>query len=173
MTPVTDLLAPADRLGDAEVGQLHLALPAEQHVLGGDVAVDDPQRAAVARAGVDVGQRPAERRHDVERQRQRHLDLRLDRAPAHLLEAPAVDELQDQEVLFARLAEVEHLHEVAVVQAGGDVGLVDQHAHEVGSAASAGRMRLNTTGFWKPSAPPCRARKISAIPPWAILLRTR
>ena len=33
MTPVADFSRPADRLGDAEVGQLHLALAAEQHVL--------------------------------------------------------------------------------------------------------------------------------------------
>src|SRR5262245_31329624 len=41
-----------------------------------------------------------------------------------------------------------------------------------GSAASAGKIRLSTTGFWNPCSPCCRARKISAIPPWAILLTT-
>src|SRR6478735_811563 len=41
-----------------------------------------------------------------------------------------------------------------------------------GSAASAGRIRFSTTGFWNPCSPLCRARKISAIPPWAILLTT-
>ena len=49
-------LAPVDRLGDAEVGQLHLAFAAEQHVLGRDVAVNDAQRLAVALARVHVGQ---------------------------------------------------------------------------------------------------------------------
>ena len=63
------LLALALRLGDAEVGQLDLALLADEDVVRADVAVDDAQRLAVARLGVRVGERAADLGDDVERQR--------------------------------------------------------------------------------------------------------
>ena len=90
-----------------------------------------PSGLPVALARVDVGETAAERAHDREGERDRQLQLGLLRAAANLLEAPAVDELQHQEVLVARLPEIEHLHQVAVVQRRGDVRLVDEHAHEL------------------------------------------
>ena len=89
-----------------------------------------PSGSPVALARVDVGQPAAQRADDVQRQRRGKLHLGRQRAAPDLLQAPAVDELQHQEVLVARLAEVQHLHQVAVVQRRGDVRLVDEHAHE-------------------------------------------
>ena len=172
MMPVADFSLLPMALAMPKSASFTSPLLADQHVLRRHVAVHDAQRLAVALARVDVGEASAQRAHDAEGQRQGQLQLGRLRAAPDLLQAPAVDELQHQEVLVPRLPEIQHLHQVAVVQRRGDVRLVDEHAHEAGSAASAGRMRLSTTGFWKPSSPCCRARKISAMPPWAILLTT-
>ena len=125
------LLALALRLGDAEVGQLDLALIADQHVVRADVAVDDAQRLAVARLGVRVGQRAADAGGDVQAERGRPDDARRVRALQDLLEVPAVDQLQRQEVAPAGDAQVQHLRDVAVLQAHRDVRLVEHHVAEL------------------------------------------
>ena len=125
------LLAIALRLRDPEVGQLDLALIADQHVVRADVAVDDAQRLAVARLGVRVGQRAADAGGDVQAERGRPDDARRVRALQDFLEIPAVDQLQRQEVAAAGDAQVQHLGDVAVLEAHRDVRLVEHHVAEL------------------------------------------
>ena len=125
------LLALALRLGDAEVGQLHLALLADEHVVRADVAVDDAQRLAVAALAVRVGERAADLGDDVEAERGREDHRRRVGALEDLLEVPAVDQLQHQEVAPRRDAEVQHLHDVAVLEGHRDVSLVEEHVAEL------------------------------------------
>jgi hypothetical protein len=125
------LLALALRLGDAEVAQLDLALLADEDVVGAEVAVNDAQGLPAPRLGVRIGQRAAHDGDDVQREGGREDHARSVRALEDLLQVPPVDQLHHQEVAFARDAQVEHLHDVAVLEAHRDVPLVQQHVAEL------------------------------------------
>ena len=165
-------LALAERLGDAEVGHLDLALLADEHVLGADVAVDDLQRlAAAVLAPVGVGQRPAHLGHHVERDAPGQGEARLLGAPPDGGEVPAVDQLEHHEVA-ARPTDRSRAP-ARCCCGSGVIAMWDSSTsmlRNCGSAEKAGRMRLTITERAKPSAPVCRARKISAMPPSAIFL---
>ena len=125
------VLALVHRLGDAEVGQLHLALIGQQDVVRADVAVNDPERRLPFGLGVRIGERAADLGRDVQRElaRQPHAGGRrpVEDAP----EIPAVDQLERQEVTAGADAEIQHLRDVAVRQAHRDVRLVDEHVAEL------------------------------------------
>ena len=83
------------------------------------------------RLGVRVGQRPADAGGDVQAQRRRPDHGRRVGALQDLLQVPAVDQLQHHEVAPAGDAQVQHLRDVAVLQAHRDVSLVEQHVPEL------------------------------------------
>ena len=109
---VAVVVAARERLGDAEVGH-HRAAGREQHVVGLDVAVDEP-------AGVGV------------RERARHLAEQAhrvgDRQRAALLEPPAqrfaLDERHGEVREAGDLAGREERHDVRVLEAGGEEDLL-------------------------------------------------
>ena len=68
---MSGVLAPAHGLGNAKVGQLDLALLAEQYIVRAYVAVDDTQGLTVAGLGVGVAERPANLSDDIESQLRR------------------------------------------------------------------------------------------------------
>ena len=121
------------RLGQPEVDHLDLPLLGHQHVGGRDVAVDDPQRRVVLLIGelVRVGDPLANLHDDVERVRDR--DPLADPAPPveERLEVDAVDVLHDDEVRVLGVPDVEHLHDVRVLERERQPRLVQEHGHEL------------------------------------------
>ena len=115
------------RLGDAEVGELHVAVPGEQHVAWRDVAVDDveaPSRLVDEVVGEVEG--AADAADDVGGQRRRHRRARL---------PVAVDERAQRDARMYSIAmkyscshflELVDLHDVAVHEVGRELGLVDE-----------------------------------------------
>ena len=128
---LTGALTAAQRLGDAEVGELHLAVLADEDVVRTDVPVNDPQRLAVSSLGVGIVQGPAHLGAHVQRHLRRQRELRLAHPGDDLIEVPAINQLQHQVVPSLGMAEVQHLDDVAVVQAHGDVSLVHDHVLEL------------------------------------------
>ena len=80
-----------------------------------------------------------------------------------------VDVLHRHVELAVVLAEVEHLHDVRVPQAGAHPRLVDEHRGEVGVARELREDALDRDDLLEPvRARPRRARYTSAIPPVAM-----
>src|SRR5205814_8278825 len=75
------------------------------------------------------------------------------RTGANLVEAPAVHELEDQEVFVPGVAEIERLHQVAVIQRRGDVRLVEEHACEGGVGGEGREDPLQYDGLLEPLGP--------------------
>ncbi len=117
---------------DAEVGELHVALVAEEDVLGRDVAMDDLHRAAVvAPAAMRVIERLGGLSDDPEAQREREA-LGASSAPRHrLAEVLAVHVLHRDEVRPPLLAELEDLDDARMGEARRDLGLAHE---EIGEA---------------------------------------
>jgi hypothetical protein len=117
---------------DPEVEHLHLAGVADHDVVGADVAVHDTQRLAIV-VVLAMGVREPGRRlvGDV-----RGDDRRKGIADvAHGMEQPhqvdALDQLHRQVERAVDLAEVEDLDDVGVIERQRDLGLVDEHPHEL------------------------------------------
>ena len=121
-----------ERLGDAEVEQLHPAGPQAHDVGRADVAVDDVERRTV-RGGkrVRVRQRHRHFTHDESRHPHGARAPALAQPPEDLGDIAPADILHRQEVGPADVAEVEHLHDVRVVQERVDSRLLDEHVDEV------------------------------------------
>ena len=127
---------------DAEVDDLHRAVPRHQHVLRRDVAVDDLQRIAeLVGLLVRVVEALAELLHDVRGQAVRDAAALLGAVLQQAEQVEALDVLHRQEVGVADRAEVEHLDDVRVVEAERDLGLVDEHRDEL-PALGVGRVDL-------------------------------
>ena len=151
--------------GDAEVGQLDAALGAEQDVRRADVTVDQAEVLAVRPAhAVDVVERV---RHATDRMdrgaiRQRlallggERDQLAQREPAHVL--------HDQEVRAVVLAEVEHLHDVLVIEPHADERLAQQVADAVGVVADLLAQDLDRDQLLEPRCP-ARAGEIDLAHP--------
>ena len=123
-------------LGDAEVGELHLAAVGDQHVARRDVAMDDVLgRAVLGALRVREGQRVEDLVHDVEGRGdvEGTADLR-DVLLDDLAQIPPVDVLEREVVLLAGLAEVEHGHDVRVHQARLQAGFIDELVHGLAAA---------------------------------------
>ena len=101
-----------DGPGDAEVGDLHLALVGDQHVARLHVAVDHPVLVGVAERRSHVGP-------DVGGPLGRQRPGRLEDGG----QGTAVDELHDDEVGAGVLAPVEDRDDVGVGEVGGGLGL--------------------------------------------------
>ena len=129
------LLHRVERLGDAEVDQLHLPVVAEHDVLRRHVAMHD--RLLRARlVGVLVRVAEAARRlardvrgHERRHRRRRRLVLRERTQQAQ--QVLALDVLHDDEELAVLLAELVDLHDVGVREARRDLRLVDEHVDEL------------------------------------------
>ncbi len=143
----------AARLGDAEVGDLDLALEREEHVLRRHVAVDDAERAHVL---VAPAVRVVEALGDLGRDVRAHLHGEGGVLPAGARErAREVEPVhvlhRDVERVGRRarlsdvggLAEIEDLHHVRVREAHGELGLVDEHVDELGAARELGQDALD------------------------------
>ena len=107
-----DGLALADRTGDAEVGDLHLAVDGDEDVAGLHVAVHDAVTMGVTEGLCDVG---GDRGRPRRRQRRLGADDRRQRL--------AVDELHDDVIGAVRLPPVKDRDDVRVRQVGGCLGL--------------------------------------------------
>ena len=141
----------AQGLGDAEVEQLDRALVRQHHVRRRDVAVDHAQRlAVVAGQVVCVRERAAHLAADVGHQLgPRGADPGPERTHG-LGEVAAFDVLHRDEVLLVDRAQLEHLHDVRVVEAGRQLGLLDEHAREL---RVVGKMRQDALDHEHPFEP--------------------
>ena len=132
--PLQDSLLGREHLGarDAEIGNLHGALEREEDVLRGHVAVDDLERPAplvlpLVRVVEPLrGLRDDPRRHPrIEAPPPR---LRAREEPA---EVRPFDVLHCEELpLVSAVVELVDLHHVRVVEAGGELRLLDEHRPE-------------------------------------------
>ena len=125
-------------LGDAEVGDLHLALPREQNILRRDVAVDDAERPPVlVAATVRVIERLGDLGREEHRHAERHGHLQATAAREHRGEVEPRHVLHRDEVaggLARRIvdaAEIEHLDDVGVREPHRELRLVDEHVDEL------------------------------------------
>ena len=119
------------RLGDAEVGELHLTPVAHQHIGRRDVAVDDALGFALVGCGV----------REVEGRSQRVCDIRHEacveplgadaEVAKHCAKVGSVHELEREIVCAIGYAEIEHTGDVPVVQQGGQPGFAQEHVDEL------------------------------------------
>ena len=105
---------PRERARDAEVGDERV-VPAEEDVLGLDVAVDHP-------VAVRVLERVGRLAGDAERVLERELFL----AREPVAEAFAFDEGHGEPELAGRLARVEHREDVRMLEPGGELDLAQE-----------------------------------------------
>ncbi len=126
------LEATPSRARDPEVEDLHLTLVADHHVVRADVAVHDAERLpVVVGLAVRVGQR---RRHLVREigsdDGREAVALARDRVEQpHQIDA--LHELHREIERALHLSEIEHLHDVRVIERQRDLRLVDEHAREL------------------------------------------
>ena len=119
------------RAGDAEIGQLHLALDRQQNVPGGHVAVDDVQGLArVISACMGVFEGAAELGGHVHGEGNIEAAALLAQLLEQLLERHPLDELHRDVIGGRVLAEIEDADDVLMIEEAGDVRLVDQHLDE-------------------------------------------
>ena len=122
----------ARRLGDAEVHQLHRPVRGDDHVLGGDVPVDQLQ-FPIIKTPLAMGVVQSSR--DLHRDERSHLLREGQPVLAHFLqqrpEVAAVHVFHGDVVGAARLPEIEDLHDVRMGQLGRQLGLVDEHRDEI------------------------------------------
>jgi hypothetical protein len=119
-------------LGDAEVEQLHRAVPRQHDVRRRHVAMHDLQHlAGGALALVSVVQPGRHRRRDVDAHRQRDALAGGHRALEQRAHGVAVDVLHRQEVRVVLEADLEHPGDVRVVQRRRHPRLVEEHLDEL------------------------------------------
>ncbi len=123
------VLGGAGDAGDAEIGDLHAAVPQDQHVLGLDVPVDDAPAVGVIQSPQDLGDEvdslpPVQRGPPLAQ---------------ILLEGHAVDQFHDDVVQPVGAAHVIHGDDIGVGQHGNGLGLIVEPAADVGVA---GQFRL-------------------------------
>ena len=123
--------------GDAEVGDLHRAVEAEQDVLRRHVAVHDVERLArLVRALVRVVQPVRDLAHDVGGDVGREALVRLARATHELAEVRPLDVLHAEELaLVAVVLKIVDLDDVRMVQARRELRLVGEHGAEASRRA--------------------------------------
>ena len=115
------------RLGDAEIGQLHVALERDHDVFEADIAVDDAQRLAVlVGLGMRVGQPARDAAGDEHREFLRQGPFLVGELAGELLQIHAADQFHGDETHAVRLAEMIGLDDVRVDQIGDELGLADE-----------------------------------------------
>jgi hypothetical protein len=137
-------------LGDAEVGDLDLALVGEEHVLRRHVAVHDAQGDVVlVAAAVGVVEPLRHLARDVHARLEREGEGEPARAREERGHVEPVHELHRHEVRARvagaglRDAEVEHLDDVRVREAHGELRLVDEHVDEERALGELGQDALD------------------------------
>jgi hypothetical protein len=93
--------------------------------------VDDAEGFALAHATVGVVERAAHLGRDVQGELGGKRRARLPDPGDDVVQVPAIAQLQHQEVATLGLPEVQHLDDVAVVEAHRHVSLVDHHVAEL------------------------------------------
>ena len=124
--------ARSDRARDAEVGELHLALERDEDVVGGDVAVHEPERAGHAsesRCACASPRATSAATWTARGTPKRHAQLA--RPLGDAAEVAAAHELHRDVVAAVDLVELEHLDDVGVAEARGEPRLLDEHPDEV------------------------------------------
>ncbi|PRP92123.1 hypothetical protein ENSA5_51420 [Enhygromyxa salina] len=139
------------RLGQAEVGQLDLAVPRDQQVGRRDVAVDDAEVLAGLGVVEVVGVLESLERlvEDPDDQRQRHPTAALLEELQQLLEGRALDVLHDDEVGLIGFTEVEDRDDVGVVEVQAQPRLVEEHPNEALILEQAGQDALDRDLLFK------------------------
>ncbi|HEY2744561.1 MAG TPA: hypothetical protein VGL86_08055 [Polyangia bacterium] len=139
------------RARDAEVDQLHHPVPRDQDVLRRDVAMDDAERLAVF---VGLAMRVVERLGDllaeIRAQAEGNARVVLDGGVEQAQKVDAFDVLHGEEIGGADLSVAERLHDVRVVQVDGDLGLVLEHAPELGRLGERGMDLLDDQDLGEP-----------------------
>ncbi len=143
------------RLGDAEVHDLHGPRSRQEDVVGADVPVHQAQRLTgvgvgeLVRVGEPLADGGDELRAVGQWQRPAH---RM--GPAHQrAEVGAIDVLHGQEVHAVRLAEIEDLDDVGMVELGGESGLGQEHLDELGLVDQMREDLLHHQGLLEPHGP--------------------
>ncbi len=122
----------AARLGDAEVGELHVALEGDHDVLEADVAVDDAEGFAVlVSLGVRVGESTRDAAGDEDGEFAGKDAVARVELLGELFEVHASDEFHGDEIHPFDFAEVVGLDDVRVNQVGDELGLADEVLDEL------------------------------------------
>ena len=121
------------RLRDAEVAQFDVALVGDQDVGGRHVAVDDVQLAPLPLApAVRVIERRGDLRGDEDGERRRQRQAGLASRVQDRAQVASLDVLHRDEVPAGLdLSEVEDVHDIGVIELGGELGLVGEHRDEL------------------------------------------
>ena len=131
-------------MSDAEVAELDEPVERDEHIGGGDVAVDDPEGLAVgARAPVGVVEAAQRVRQDGQGELERDRDLLLRAAAEQRVEVEALDVLHRDEQPPVGPPEVIDLRDVGVVEEGGELRLVDEHLRELRQSGEGGEDLLD------------------------------
>ena len=131
LAPAGVLLEDGAELGQAEVEDLHPAVPGEEEVLGLQVAVND---ALLVRRG--------EAARDLDREVDRFPERQRPRGEA-LAQCLALEQLEDEVGRVALETDVEHREDVGVVERSRRSGLVREAAHPHGVGLSVGGDHLD------------------------------
>jgi hypothetical protein len=130
LSRVRQLIAGGSGLRDAEVAELHDAVERHHDVRGRDVAVHEAVELAVGRAElVRVVERCRRVRTDARDQRDRQALVIA--VLEQLAGVHAVDELHRDEVVVLDFAELVDVDDVGVRQLRRELGLAQEHLHEV------------------------------------------
>jgi hypothetical protein len=130
------------RLRDAEVEQLHVAVPAHHDVVRADVAVDDVERLAVhALRVVHVIERGGHVREDLPRDGIGD-PPRLGGAPHDLAKRHAVHPLERHDRRAVDLAALVDVADVGMVEARRHLAFLEEHSEEVGVVRELGQDAL-------------------------------
>ena len=111
---------PGGKMGDAEIGHLHGAVPQQHDVLGLDIPVDDVMVVGVLQSTGDLGGKNS---HFLGRQA----------APAAevFLQGDTVDQLHDDVIHVSRPGNVINIDNIGMGQHGDGLGLVMELAAEL------------------------------------------
>ena len=120
-------------LRDAEVEHARDAVGADEHVLRGDVAMDEVERSPRSFFASCAAWRPWRKPHMIDAaMRGGHVLALLARRAKQLRERLAVDVLHDEEELAVGRDDVDRRDDVRVLDARGEARLVEEHRDELG-----------------------------------------
>ena len=126
------VLQKAAGLGDAEVGQFHVAGEGDHDVFEADIAMDDAEGfAGVIGLGMGVSQAAGDAAGDEDGQFRGQHAVFLRQLLGELFQVHAVDQFHADEVKPARLAQMIGLDDVGVDQVGHQLGLADEILDEL------------------------------------------